>query len=285
MKTGWTAWVATVRLLQLVLHVLGGYLTVRLRFGGMPQGQREHTVQQWALGMLSRLRVQVQRQGVATPAGPLLMVANHVSWLDILVLHAAGYCRFVSKAEVRHWPLLGVMAEGAGTLFIERASRRDALRVVHRMAESLARGEVLAAFPEGTTSDGQDMLPFHANLIQAAIPHQVPVQPVGVRFVDARTGERSFAPCYIDNETLMQSLWRTLTAPPLVALLTFGLPQPAGERDRRHFAADLGAQVDRLRQAPQTSPMPTSASPFHALASTTAEPLCSPVRSRLPDRS
>ncbi len=228
MTAACTAAVAVARLLRLLLHVLRGYLTVRLRFAGMTQSQRERTVQQWALGMLRRLRVQVQRQGLPPQVGPLLMVANHVSWLDILALHAAGYCRFVSKAEVRQWPLLGAMADGAGTLFIERASRRDALRVVHRMAERLERGEVLAAFPEGTTSDGQHMLPFHANLIQAAIPHQVPVQPVGVRFIDARSGERSFAPCYIDNETLLQSLWRTLTAPPLVALITFGVPQAAG---------------------------------------------------------
>ena len=113
MTAVWTALVAALRLLRLVLHVLGGYLTVRLRFGGMTQGQRERAVQRWALGMLRGLRVQVQRQGLPPQAGPLLLVANHVSWLDILALHAAGYCRFVSKAEVRHWPLLGVMADGA----------------------------------------------------------------------------------------------------------------------------------------------------------------------------
>lgn len=287
MTAAWTAAVAAVRLLRLVLHVLGGYLTVRLRFAGMTQTQREHVVQRWAIGMLSRLRVRVQRQGAAPQAGPLLMVVNHVSWLDILALHAAGYCRFVSKAEVRHWPLLGAMADGAGTLFIERASRRDALRVVHRMAERLERGEVLAAFPEGTTSDGRHMLPFHANLIQAAIPHQVPVQPVGVRFIDTRTGERSFAPCYIDNETLMQSLWRTLTAPPLVALLTFGAPQTAGTRERRAFAADLGSEVDRLRQAPPAAAAAAAPAPAaqHPVAETSVATLRSPVRGRLPDRS
>ncbi len=285
MTAAWTALAAATRLLRLVLHVLGGYLSVRLRFGGMTQAQREHTVQHWALGMLARLRVRVQRQGLPPQTGPLLMVANHVSWLDILVLHAAGYCRFVSKAEVRHWPLLGVMAEGAGTLFIERASRRDALRVVHQMAESLARGEVLAAFPEGTTSDGRNMLPFHANLIQAAIPHQVPVQPVGVRFIDARSGERSFAPCYIDDETLAQSLWRTLTAPPLVALLTFGAPQAAGMRDRRRFAADLGMEVDCLRQAPQTLPKPSTTGSQRPSAEPTANTLRSSVRGQLPDQS
>ena len=167
-------------------------------------------------------------------------------------------------------------------MFIERASRRDALRLVHRMAESFERGEVLAAFPEGTTSDGLHMLPFHANLIQAAIPHQVPVQPVGMRFIDTRSGERSFAPCYIDNETLMQSLWRTLTAPPLIALLTFGAPAPAGTRSRRQFAADLGTEVNRLRQAPQTSPLPTLVA---AAVESSAGTLPSPVRGRLPDRS
>ena len=273
MTAAWTALVAVARLLRLVLHVLGGWLTIRLRFAGLTQREREQCVQRWANGMLARLRVDVQRQGLLLQPGPLLLVANHMSWLDILVLHAAGYCRFISKAEVRHWPLLGVMAEGAGTLFIERESRRDALRVVHRMAESLAAGEVLAAFPEGTTSDGRGMLPFHANLIQAAIPNQVPVQPVGLRYVDGTSGQLSLAPCYIDGETLLQSLWRTLTAPPLVAALTFGAPQLAAERDRRRFAADLAADVDRLRQAPLLPQM----------APVRAAKLICPATSRLPD--
>ena len=92
-------------------------------------------------------------------------------------MHAARHCRFVSKSDVQGWPLIGTLATAAGTLYIERSSRRDALRMVRSMQEALERGEVLAVFPEGTTGDGREMLPFHANLLQAAVAAKAPVQP------------------------------------------------------------------------------------------------------------
>ena len=88
--------------------------------------QREARVQAWALRMLTLLGVRLELRGQPPVAGPVLLVANHISWLDILVMHAARHCRFVSKADVRHWPLIGTLADGAGTLYIERESRRDA---------------------------------------------------------------------------------------------------------------------------------------------------------------
>ena len=244
---------AAIRLLRLLAHAAAGYSTIKLQFPRLSEAERQQRVQQWATEMLARMNISLIRQG-PPQAGPVLLVSNHISWLDILVLHAAGYCRFVSKADVKHWPVLGPMATGAGTLYIERESRRDAMRVVHHMAEALARGEVVAAFPEGTTSDGTALLPFHANLIQAAIPTQTPVQPVGLRFIDAQSQQQSRAPCYINGEKLLNSLWRTLCAPRLAAVVTFGPPQTAGERNRRQFAADLRDMVEQLRQAPLGSP-------------------------------
>ena len=139
------------------------------------------------------------------------------------------------------------MATGAGTLYIERESRRDAMRVVHQMADRLNAGEILAVFPEGTTSDGISLLPFHANLIQAAISADAPVQPVALSFMDARTGQTSLAPCYIGDDTLIGSIWRTLTTPGIVAVVRYGEPQHAQGRDRRAWAVDLRAAVMGLR--------------------------------------
>ena len=136
------------------------------------------------------------------------------------------------------------LATGAGTLYIERASRRDAMRVVHHMADSLRSGDVVAVFPEGTTSDGLSLLPFHANLLQGAIAAEAPVQPVALRFIDAASGETSQAPCYIGDDTLVGSLWRTVTGPGLTAVVSFGEPQLARGRDRRAWAADLREAVD-----------------------------------------
>ena len=179
--------------------------------------------------------------------GPVLMVANHISWLDIPVLHAARYCRFISKSDVRDWPIVGTLATAAGTLYIERTSRRDALRVVQRMGEALEEREVLAVFPEGTTGDGRVLLPFHANLLQAAIATNAPVQPVGLRFVDKASGEISYAPSYIGDETLVGSIWRTLIAPRIVAVVHYGaLESPEGQ-ERRAWSEHLHARVDALR--------------------------------------
>ena len=236
------------KLWRALLHILRGWLTIVLIFPRLSPDQRHARVQVWARQTLAVLGVELQVRGTPPTHGPLLLVSNHISWLDILVMHAARHCRFVSKSEVKHWPLIGTLATGAGTLYIERTSRRDAMRVVHHMAEHLQAGEILAVFPEGTTSNGIDLLPFHANLIQAAISADAPVQPVALSFTDARTGQTSLAPCYIDDDTLLGSFWRTLTAPGgITVVVAYGTPQHAEGRDRRAWAAALQGAVAELR--------------------------------------
>lgn len=239
---------AAWRLGRGVLHALAGLGIILFVFPRRAEAQRHAHVQAWALQMLALLGVRLELHGQPPRTGPVLLVANHISWLDILVMHAARHCRFVAKAEVRRWPLIGTLASGAGTLYIERESRRDAMRVVHHMADSLKRGEIVAVFPEGTTSDGLDLLPFHGNLIQAAISADAPAQPVALSFIDSRTGRTSLAPCYIGNDTLVESLWRTLGGPPLTAVVRYGTPQKAEGRGRRAWAADLRSAVDALRR-------------------------------------
>jgi 1-acyl-sn-glycerol-3-phosphate acyltransferase len=243
-------WRATWRLWRALLHILAGLLTILFRFPRLSQEQREIRVQVWSREMLARLGIRLEVSGEATVPGPLLLVANHISWLDITSLHAARYCRFVSKADVKDWPLIGALASGVGTLFIERASRRDAMRVVHHMANSLRAGDVLAVFPEGTTSDGVQLLPFHANLLQAAIVADAPVQPVALQFLQTRTGQRSLAPCYIGDDTLLVSVWRTVRSAGITVQIVFGEPQTAMGRDRRVWATDLRASIEQLRQLP-----------------------------------
>jgi 1-acyl-sn-glycerol-3-phosphate acyltransferase len=122
--------------------------------------------------------------------------------------------RFVSKADVRAWPLVSRLVDAAGTLYLERERKRDALRVVHAMASALQQGQTVAIFPEGTTSTGHGLLPFHANLLQAAISTDTPVQPVALRFSDA-THAVSLAAEFVGATTLLQSLWQTACGEPL----------------------------------------------------------------------
>lgn len=247
-----SAWRAVWRLGRAFTHIVAGLLTILLRFPRLSPEQREIRVQVWSREMLARLGIRLQVLGDATLPGPLLLVANHISWLDITSLHAARFCRFVSKADIKAWPLIGALASGVGTLFIQRESRRDAMRVVHHMADSLRAGDVLAVFPEGTTSDGVDLLPFHANLLQAAIAAGVPVQPVALQFIDTHSGARSLAPCYVGDDTLLGSVWRTARARGITVRIVFGVPQPAQGRERRAWAQSLREEVISLRaQAPR----------------------------------
>lgn len=230
------------------VHVVHGYFQITFVFPRISAAQRARRVERWAQGLLRKLGVELDVAGAAPRGGPILIVSNHISWLDIVVLHAACYCRFVSKSAVRHWPLIGTLATGAGTLYVERESRRDAMRVVHRMVDALRAGDVLAIFPEGTTGEGLSVLPFHANLLQAAITADSPVQPVALQFLEGAQASRAVA--YVGDDSLIGSIWRTLCAEGLRAVVVFGEPQHAAGRDRRAWARDLRETILAIRRAP-----------------------------------
>ena len=234
------------RIARAAAHGVRGLRIIRRHFAHWSQQQRNDCMQEWATQLLAILEVSVATHGTPASSGPLLMVANHTSWLDILVLLAARPARFVAKSDIRDWPLIGAVVAGAGTLFIERGKRRDALRVTHTMADALRAGGVLAVFPEGTTGDGRALLPFHANLLQAPLVAGADVQPVGIRFVDGASGAPTMAANYIGDDSLMGSLWRMLGAGPVRAEVRFGRLAGAGPRSRRVWAADLQAEVAGL---------------------------------------
>ena len=238
----WTAWRVLTRFLWGVVQ--GGLLVP-----GLSKPQLEQRIQQWGRTMLERLGIELRVVGTPAPAGPMLLVSNHISWVDILALQAVCPCRFVAKADVARWPLVGTVVTGGGTIYVKRESRRDAMRVVERMAEALKDGYILAVFPEGTTGDGSSVLPFHSSLIQAAISAGAPVQPVAMRIVDAESGRPSRAVSYMGDESLAGSVWRTLCARRLRAVVTFGTPQVADGRDRRAWARDLRSEIVAMRQS------------------------------------
>ena len=229
-----------------LLHYAGHMV---LLFPRLTYPARQRHVQAWARALLKRLDVELTVIGRPPQQGPLLLVSNHISWVDILAFHAVCPCRFVAKADIRRWPLLGTLATGGGALYVERESRRDAMRVVHQMREALRDGDILAIFPEGTTGDGASVLPFHANLIQAAISANSPVQPAAIQFVDAKSGTPSQAVSYMGDESLVSSIWRTLSTRNLSATVTFGTVQHADGRDRRIWAEQLRSEIIAMRQA------------------------------------
>lgn len=236
------------RVVRVVVHVLHGMAVMALRFPSLDDAGRHARIAWWSAGLLRAIGVGLQIRGTPRP-GATLLIANHVSWLDVAALHAAvPQARFVSKADVLHWPLLGWLVKGAGTLFIERERKRDALRVVHAMADALKAGETVAVFPEGTTGPGPELLPFHANLLQAAIATGTPIQPAVLRFSE---GAQVFSSSvvYVGDTTLGQSLWRVATARGLVAHVQLLSPQATAHADRRALAGAL--QDDMAEQLSQ----------------------------------
>jgi 1-acyl-sn-glycerol-3-phosphate acyltransferase len=231
------------RLLRAVVHVFHGLAIVLLTgFAQRDAAFREARIRWWAGKTLRVLGVRLQAEG-QPHVGPVLLVANHVSWMDIIAIHAVcPQARFVSKADVGRWPVIGRLVDAAGTLYIERERKRDALRVVHQMAEALQRGDTVAVFPEGTTSDGTGLLPFHANLLQAVITSGAPVQPVALRFSDPQHAV-SPAAAYIGDTSLVQSLWWIACADGLVARVRMLPAEGARHADRRALAERLRQQI------------------------------------------
>lgn len=234
------------RLLFALMHLLGGYCTVRFCFGRWSVARRHQAVQVWSTKLLASLGVRLCPTGQVPTEGPLLLACNHLSWLDILVLHAQVPCCFIAKAELHRWPVVGAMSAAAGTIFIERESRRDAMRVAHHMAASLGEGHILAIFPEGTTSHGGSVLPFHANLLQAAIAANAPVQVLALTYLDAKTQQPSRIPHFVGEEFILVSVWRTLCAIGLTASVRWGGTSHHAGRNRRAWAADLHQQISQL---------------------------------------
>lgn len=234
--------VALGRLFRLCLHLLWGVVLIRLRFATLSTARRHVEVKRWSGEMLRILGVSLETSGTPRP-GAKLIVANHVSWLDIAAVHAVvPEARFVSKADVRDWPVVGLMVDGVGTLFIERASKRDALRVVHQMAEALKNGDTVAVFPEGTTGPGPEPLGFHGNLLQAAISTDVPLQPLALRW--SEPGMRfSTAAQFIGGTTLVQSLWAVLKARGLSVRVDVLMSMSTSHADRRALAEHVRDEI------------------------------------------
>ena len=224
------------RLVALLGHVLIGALITLvlmiLRRLGLSWPALPPIVQWWHRRAVRLLGLRLQVSGEPLP-GAALLVANHISWLDIPALGAVRQMAFLSKSEVRRWPLVGWMAEFAGTLFIERGSNqseqvRDAIR------GRLEQGGQVVFFPEGTTTDGSDVRRFHPRLFAAAQQSVAPLQPVSLRYLPA-PGRASVAP-FIGDDELMPHLLRVLKEPWITVEIRFLPALDAGEMDRKSLA-------------------------------------------------
>jgi 1-acyl-sn-glycerol-3-phosphate acyltransferase len=244
-----------VRGARVTLHVFQGLATTALVFPLIGVARRQALIRRWSRQLLRMMRVDARVEGLPEGGlpGNLLIVANHISWLDIFVVHAVRPSRFIAKAEVKRWPVLGRLVAGCGTLFLDRARRRDAHRVNQEARDVLAAGDTIAIFPEGTTTDGRSVLPFKSSLLQPIVDARGHVQPIAIRYLEPG-GAYNDAPVYIGETTFLDSLWRVLGERSLVVEVCFGPTLATHARHRRELSREAEAFIrTALERSPRGS--------------------------------
>ena len=200
--------IAATRLARIAFHLVKGALIVLLVFPRVTERERRLLKQRWSGQVLDIFGIERRVQGIIDGT---MRVANHVSWLDIFVINAEVPSIFVAKDEVRGWPLIGWLSARTDTIFMRRDARKAARRTAQQVAVTLESGAHVVIFPEGTTSDGRQVLPFYSALLQAAVDSGTPVQPVLIRYERA-CGTPSDSPVFCGDTSLLESMWRIACA-------------------------------------------------------------------------
>ena len=215
---------AILRLLLLVCLLLIGLLVGAVSFL-IPQKVFLYTARLWHRLVVAIVGVRLDVAG-AEPVNGALLVCNHISWLDISVLGSVCDCVFLSKSEVRSWPVLGYLVARVGTLFIDRGN--GAAAAASLVASALGEGKSVLIFPEGRTTDGMAVRKFQPRLFQPAMDTASPVQPISLAYVDS-AGRNSSIPSFTGEESFFHSLWRTLRSRGLAAIVRVFPPVEHGE--------------------------------------------------------
>jgi 1-acyl-sn-glycerol-3-phosphate acyltransferase len=258
---------AALRIARVALHLAGGLATVLVLFPLLEHRSRAAVSRRWTAALLQMLGVELRLAGVPAPHCALL-VANHVSWLDVLVLNTVRPATFVSKHELGAWPAIGVLLARTGTVLLRRGNGRAARSALREIGALLGAGSAVAIFPEGTTSDGTRMLPFRPALFQAAVNENRAVLPLSLSYHNAH-GEHCAAAAFVGDMSLVQSLRRIASVPRIVVSVTILPAQIARTAPaqaphgfaRRELAARCREMIlEQLRWKQQPAAVPEVAS-------------------------
>lgn len=240
--------------------LLAGLMIQLVVFPFLGHARRRRITAGWSRELLGSCGVEVRRIAQAgavelVEASGCMFVANHVSWLDIFVVNSVAPARFVAKAEIRRWPLIGRLVHDAGTIFIERGRRHAVHGVIGKLVGALRAGQPVMVFPEGTTNDGRSLHRFHANLIEASVEAGAPLVPLVFRYLD-RAERLSEAVEFVGDTSFMASLWRIIGAPVTVAeLMTLDSIEPREQQTRHDLARLVEAAIaDALGVARPSAP-------------------------------
>jgi len=247
-----------LRLVRVALHIARAAATAAVLHPRRDQTRRLEWVRGWSVRLLEILAVRIAIVGAPPYAGvPAMIVANHVSWLDIFAINAVHTARFVAKSEIRRWPLLGWLCEEGGTLFIERARRHHAAHINEQVAAALRQGDTFAVFPEGTTTAGNAVQPFHASLLQPALACNATLYPVAIRYTRA-DGSLCSEADYEGDKSVLDTLLRMITQPEINVRLQFLSPLTTTGNHRRELAHEAARLIARALDVPAPRRRPES---------------------------
>jgi 1-acyl-sn-glycerol-3-phosphate acyltransferase len=268
------------RLARLLLHIAYGCFGVAVVFPFFSHRRRSQSVEDWSRQILRILHLRVTIRG-SPPLGraPTLVVSNHVSWLDICILSSVTPLRFVAKSDVRSWPLVGSLASGVGTIFIERGNPLDTVRTNRAIVQALARGEHVAIFPEGTSTDGTEIKPFHASLFQPALEAVARVVVVALRYVNP-DGSVNLDASYAGERSLWESFRLVVARRSLRAELIFAANIDVNGSTRADIACAAACAAADALQLPRPGRQTGTVASLPVAVSSTSSDVAYPVRSR-----
>lgn len=234
-----------------MFHIGAGLAVAGVIFPRVGARGQALLTQWWSQKTLRILNVVLSIHGATPEAGArnLVIASNHISWLDIYVINSAQPARFVAKAEIRGWPIVGWLCERAGTIFVHRAKRGDTARTNDEMHDALATGATIGLFPEGTTTAGDRLLKFHSSLFEPAVANGAIVSPIALRYRSGN-GEPTDSVAYIGELSFAESLTQIIAQKSMIAEITFAPSIDAASLTRRDLASRAEAAVAAILNVP-----------------------------------
>jgi 1-acyl-sn-glycerol-3-phosphate acyltransferase len=228
----------TYRISRITIHTTIGLVIAACVLPLIDSHTKLDVIKWWCRGLLRAFNIRVITYGnlPATDIKGVMFVANHISWSDIHALNSVIPLRFIAKSDIKSWPIFGYLVQKSGTLFIDRSKRQEAGRIVEATFESLLVGDNVCFFPEGTTTDGKQVLPFKSSVLQAAINANTLIWPVAIKYLRS-DGSINSAMAYAGDTTLMESMHQVLMQRDPVIELHFLTPIQANQYDRRELSS------------------------------------------------
>lgn len=207
----------------------------------------------WGAFAAAAFSVQIETEG-NRPEPPFFIVSNHLSYIDIIVYYATLNTTFVSKAEVKEWPILGIIARTIGVLFINREKRSDVVRVNEQISREFNRGHGILLFPEGTTSAGTTLLPFRPSLLEIPATHDIPVCYSVLRYrLQGKGPDSQELVAWYGDARLDKHMFRLAREKNIIATIRFS-NEAVHKRDRKELAATLHDAMMQLHHGSQSTP-------------------------------